>query len=216
MATGQRKGTYEKGRLRREAIVDAATDRFVEVGYLRASLAQIAADVGITEGGLLHHFPSRMHLLVAVLDRRLARTAEWWQAEDVEGDPVGVMKRIIRTGRQLTAEPGLIELFVKIGAEAADPTSPAHELYAERYADVIQSAAREIASGVDAGYFRDDLDPVRIAREVIAVSDGLQLQWVLAGGELDLVEGIRAHAIGLAERIVVEPHRDRIGELRTT
>ncbi|MFC0454829.1 hypothetical protein [Rhodococcus jostii] len=42
------------------------------------------------------------------------------------------------------------------------------------------------------------LDYPALARECIAVSDGLQLQWVLSDGAVDIVEGVRRHATRLA------------------
>ena len=39
-----------------------------------------------------------------------------------------------------------------------------------------------------------------------AVTDGLQLQWVLADGELDLVDAVRQHARRIAATVAAVVH----------
>ena len=48
-------------------------------------------------------------------------------------------------------------------------------------------------------------DCVALARECIAVSDGLQLQWVLTDGAVDLLARIRAHAQRIAQTVSAAP-----------
>ena len=110
---------------------------------------------------------------------------------------------MVESTRRLVAEPGLIELFVLVSAEAADPSTPAHQLYGKWYEQAVNETAQLVTRGVERGLFRPDTDAQAIAREIIAVSDGLQLQWVLSGGGLDLVGGIRDYARRLARSILV-------------
>lgn len=55
---------------RREQIVLAALEVIAERGYRGASLATVAERVGLTQQGLLHYFPTKEALLVAVLEER--------------------------------------------------------------------------------------------------------------------------------------------------
>lgn len=100
--------------------------------------------VGITTPGLTHHFPTKQHLLLAIVERRF----------DV-------------------AQPGLMELFVLVSAEAADRASAAHDLFQKRYTRITNEIAAFFAAEVDSGALRPDLDYHAGARECIAVSDGL-------------------------------------------
>src|SRR6478735_7940191 len=94
---------------------------------------------------------------------------------------------LVRATERHLAEPGLIELFVLTSAEAADVSSPAHAIFAERY----RLAVDGLSEIFERCALRDELvrgtDCVALARECIAVSDGLQLQWVLTDKAVDLV-----------------------------
>ena len=186
------------GRQRRERIVETAARRFADDGYHRTSLARVAADVELTEGGLLYHFPSKKHLLLAVAEHRIATTAEWWAALGEDASLPTVLDEMARSAERFLEQPGLIELFVLASAEAADPSSPAHAVFAERYRTAVTSLAAVFARCAERGELAADADCAALARECVAVSDGLQLQWVLADGELDLVGGVRAHAARIA------------------
>jgi len=53
----------------REAIISAAARLFAERGFYGASIAAIAADVGVTKQALLHHFGRKEALYAEVLSR---------------------------------------------------------------------------------------------------------------------------------------------------
>ncbi len=208
--TRRKTGSYEVGRAKRAEILDAATRLFAASGYHKVPLSQVAADVGLSESGLMHHFRSKKHLLLGVAEQRLERTATWWgsRQEGNAKEPVTLFHNMVDSTRELVGEPGLIELFVLISAEAADTTTPAHQLYASWYERAVRETAGRLAEGVERGYLRSDTNPAACAREIIAVSDGLQLQYVLSGGTLDLVEGVRDYARRLARSLLAPEYLD--------
>jgi AcrR family transcriptional regulator len=66
--------TRDKERTRR-SILDAA-ERVLSERGVSVSIADIAAAAGVTKGGLMHHFPSRMALIEAVTEYVTARMWE--------------------------------------------------------------------------------------------------------------------------------------------
>ena len=73
----KRKGRRGGGRPREaeraqhhEAILDAATTVFLEQGYARASMTDIAARAGASKATLYTRFPSKSALFAALMDRR--------------------------------------------------------------------------------------------------------------------------------------------------
>ncbi|MFI8192419.1 TetR/AcrR family transcriptional regulator [Streptomyces sp. NPDC085946] len=203
-STRSRRGSYSVGIARRRKIVEAAAQRFAQEGYHRTALNRIAEDVGITEGGLLHHFPSKKHLLLAVMEHRFTAEAQWWAHLPQDADGRTVLRAMVEATERHLAEPGLIELFVLTSAEAADPSGAAHALFAERYRSAVEALARQLRGAVDRGTLRADTDCHAVARECIAVSDGLQLQWVISGGTLDLADAVRTHADRIARTVLTD------------
>ncbi|WP_394554884.1 TetR/AcrR family transcriptional regulator [Agromyces sp. MMS24-JH15] len=203
MVSTGRRGSYAVGRDRRERILDAASARFTHEGYSQTSMAEIAREVGITGPGLAHHFPTKQHLLLALAERRFDLANERAHAAAPEAaDGTATLRRALAVAELFAAQPDLMQLFVLVTAEAADPQSAAHALYAARYERVIDDLAAQFADEVEAGLLRDDLDYREIARECIAVADGLQLQWVLSGGAIDTVALARAHFERLAPHLL--------------
>jgi AcrR family transcriptional regulator len=59
----------DRGRRRREAVVDAAAELFLERGFHGTSMDDLGAAAGISGPGLYRHVASKDDLLMAVLDR---------------------------------------------------------------------------------------------------------------------------------------------------
>lgn len=51
---------------------------------------------------------------------------------------------------------------------------------------------------------RSGIDPDGVAREILAVSDGLQVQWAIAEGRVDFVELYRAYLDRLTRALTVD------------
>ena len=191
MSTTSTRG-YAKGRATREDILEAALGLFGEVGYTSASLREIAARVGISHPGLLHHFPSKEALLAAVLQRRDDDDAAGFRA-DVEAG-IGYVDALLRLVERNVARPGIVELFTVLAAEATDTGHPAHDYFRGRYARVLRYVEGDLEGYGAAGRLRAGLDPAAAARLLVAVMDGLQLQWLLEAGSpdrLDMVAAVR-------------------------
>ena len=61
---------------RRKAILDVATDLFMQEGYASASMSAIAARLGGSKGTLYNYFPSK-ELLFAALMKAACETGDW-------------------------------------------------------------------------------------------------------------------------------------------
>jgi AcrR family transcriptional regulator len=179
---------------RRAQILQTALEVFAEHGERGASLKEIAERLGMSQAGLLHYFRSREELFVAVLAERDALDTE--QTRDSVSSPGEAMAR---TAEHNAKTPGLVDLFVTLSAAAIDPAHPAHDFFTGRYADLEAAVADGIRQGQVAGRIRDDMEPVQLARLLLAVSDGLQVQWLL-NPDIDM-----AQAIGAFNRLCAPP-----------
>jgi AcrR family transcriptional regulator len=60
----------ERTRVSREKIIQSATEEFSQKGFRGAKMADIAKAADLTKSGLLHHFPSKTHLVMEAIKER--------------------------------------------------------------------------------------------------------------------------------------------------
>ena len=187
---------YARGRATREEILEAALVLFGEVGYHTASLREIAARVGISHPGLLHHFPSKAALLQAVLQRRDDVDEAAMTADLATG--VGYLEALVRVVERNAARPGIVELFATLSSEATSPTHPAHDYFERRYARTLAAVTQVFEEHRAEGRLRPDVEPASAARRLVAVMDGLQVQWLLGAtspARVDMAAEVRAQYV---------------------
>lgn len=171
------KGDAAANAARRLEILDAAVEVFATGGYRGSSLGQIAEKVGMTEAGILHHFKTKGNLLTAVLARRDDLTMNYFGNDDVTG--IGFVRGWLRVISHNISVPGLVELFTVVSAEATTSDHPAHQFFKQRYVDTIENAKSAMERLQKSGYINPDAKTEDLARALVALSDGLQVQWLL-------------------------------------
>lgn len=70
----------------RNALLDAATTRFAELGFAGTSLEDVAADIQATRGAVYHHFSSKRALFEAVLEKLETQATAEAEAAGASGD----------------------------------------------------------------------------------------------------------------------------------
>lgn len=167
-----KRGPYEKGEAKRKEVLRAALEIFAAEGYRGTSLRKVAAKCNLSLPGLMHYFDSKEDLLTQVLRMR-DETARLRQEQRTSPQSY---REIIREGAET---PGLVELFVSMAAAASDPGHPAHSHFADRYPVIRDRVAAFLRERMDEGTMRTDIPPERLAALLIAVADGIQLQWLV-------------------------------------
>ncbi|GGM10921.1 TetR family transcriptional regulator [Streptomyces fumigatiscleroticus] len=189
---GPGRGTYAVGDERRRRILDAAVEHFAQWGFHASSLARIAKDVGITQGGLLHHFRSKEDLLVQVLARIDEYDEERFFSRDFDS-AAECLTTVLRLAEHNSTRLERTRMFNVLAAEAGDPAHPAHAYFTARYAKLVEHLSGTLRRAVAAGELGAGTDPVGVAHELAAVMDGLQLQWVLNPAGFDMTGRLRAY-----------------------
>lgn len=190
------RGAYRKGIAKREEILSIALDVVAREGYRGTTVRDLADAVGLSQTGLLHYFGSKDELLTAVLRRRDELDAE-------NERELTATERMIRSPGHNATVPGLVTLYAQLSVEAADPEHPAHEYFQERFTTLRAQIADLIRAGQAEGSMPATLDPERAATIVLALSDGLQVQW-LYDRDLDMA----SHVEHLWEVIVATASED--------
>ncbi|MFI6402873.1 TetR/AcrR family transcriptional regulator [Streptomyces sp. NPDC050548] len=182
MSYGDEMNARAKSAERRAEIVRAALEVIAERGYRGASLAAVAERVGLTQQGLLHYFPTKDALLVAVLEER-----DQWDAVPDSRWRIDLLASLVEYNAM---RPAIIQTFSALLGESVTEGHPARDYFTARYARVRASMA-----GVLRAEYGDTLPngltPERTAPLLVAVMDGLQYQWLLDPESVDMPGAFR-------------------------
>lgn len=185
--TRKKRGPYARSARTRQLAVDAAIDLFSTNGYRGTTLTDVADRLEMTLTGLQYHFRDKDALLTAVLeDRDSAAKAR----EGHEEDPVERFLDVVvynEENRELTA------LFCVLSSEATDPHHPAHGFFVQRYREQREAGVKYYQALIDSGAVSGATSAETFAAQLIAMSDGLQLQWLLDPKRVDMRGAMRRY-----------------------
>jgi AcrR family transcriptional regulator len=184
-------GTNVRGRARRRRLLDAAMEAFGEQGFRGTTLGDIAARAGVGESGLLYHFGSKKQLFEEVLGEHDAKDHDRMQRERADPDR-SMADALLELAARHEAAPAFIRLYTVVGAESIDEQHPAHDLFVARYRRVRDELAGWAAAEQRKGHITDAIDPEDLARLLIAILDGLELQFLLEHEEDGIAEPLAA------------------------
>ena len=168
-----------------EAILDAATQVFLERGY-GANLDAVAREARISKRTIYTHFASKEHLFRAAIERlkvEMVVTINWDQSGDVGRD-------LIDYGRKIRAcvlsEPILkISRLSEIGASGEIDLGAIVETHTQEFYGYLTTYFRE---GIKQGVFRD-CDPSLLAEQFYSTVLGQARSRALRGVEVDPARG---------------------------
>ncbi|MFD1719653.1 TetR/AcrR family transcriptional regulator [Georgenia deserti] len=177
------RGPYRSGIRRRAQIIDKAVEVFSSYGYRASTVREIADRVGITPAAVMKHFGGKEQLLLEVL-----RVWDEAQLTSPRGTGLAALRGLRDRMVWHTEHRGLLELYLTLATEATDPSHPAHQFMTKRYARTLRDFEQWIREAVEAGEVRPmDQETLRYeASTLLAVLDGVELQWLLTPG-IDLV-----------------------------
>lgn len=172
-------------------------------GYNKGPLTEIAEQVGMTHAGVLHHFGSKDQLLLEVL-----RYRDESDVKDLEGqhipDGIDMFEHLVKTALLNAQRAGLVQAYVVLSAESVTDGHPARDWFVERYR-TLRGEAVHAFRRVCAERRIEEPDTVdRAAASIMAVMDGLQVQWLLDPEQVDLAEA-SAFAIEAIVAQVLDP-----------
>ncbi|MFE7196831.1 TetR/AcrR family transcriptional regulator [Microbacterium oxydans] len=176
-----RPATLEK----REQILKAAIEIFGNKGSTNGTLADVAEQVGITHAGVLHHFGSKQKLLLEVLAYRDRDDVAGLAQKHIPGGPE-LFLHLVRTAFTNEKRPGIVQAYTVLSAESVTDEHPSRPFFEERYTTLrreVTAAFHELCAqeGV-----RDPDSIAEASAAILAVMDGLQLQWLLHPGTIEL------------------------------
>ena len=191
---------------KRARILNEAVVLFGEHGYAGTSLADIANAADISKAGLLHHYSSKDELFAKVLERRDREdalsilvespasgedivdapvdavgnvdTLEVAAAPDVDVDPWSLLHRYIELLERNVARRDLTAIYTATAVSVLDAAHPAHRWMANHLNGAVERFEASFEAGKAAGLVDPQMPSRLVARSLVALTDGLQLQWL--------------------------------------
>ena len=171
---------------RRLQMIEAAAELFSERGYHGTSMQDLADELGLLRGSLYAHIGSKQELLFDVVDRGAERFLTRGRAAAELDATAAERLRSFLVGHAETAKEhlGAARVFLNewryLDAELRD------RIQAKR--DAYEATARAIiATGIDNGEFRADLDVALAARLILSAGNWIYA-WYRSDGELSPAE----------------------------
>lgn len=163
---------------RKDQIVRATVECIAKYGYNNFSMQDVARTAGVSKGIIHYYFLNKDELMCSVLDK-------------VAGDIDSVLEADIES---ISDPIKKLETFINIGFDIVQSTKEYYQVNMDFWTQINQkedvkniiishyqkfrlTAARIISEGIVNNVFRK-VDPIEYASYIIAVIDGLSLQWL--------------------------------------
>ncbi len=188
---------------RRQMILDAARDVFVESGLNGARLRDIADRVGITEAYLYRHFASKTDLYEAAVHEPVLQATEAFtrRVEDMAGAEPMTGLELVRRINELMLE-FMVEAVPFLGvALFSDVTSGGSFYHSQIYPRVHEPVMFLLRS--IKGWPAPGIDQDLVVNSMWGLNYGIALDALLRGGTVDVTKTAervtRLYAVGIPE-----------------
>ena len=176
--------TKEEAQETRNAILDAAELVFQQRGVSHTSLAEIANAAGVTRGAIYWHFANKAGLFDALIKRVFdpleAKLAELRMQTD--GDPIDLLRSItLYFLDRLTHDPRYSRVLeiVWLKCEYVGEMATIRNAHLECGTHFLNINVQAFQLAKARGFLRASIDPRRAAVGLIALVDGLVVNWTL-------------------------------------
>ncbi len=163
---------------RKDQIVRATVECITKYGYHNFSMQDVARTAGVSKGIIHYYFLNKDELMMSVLDK-------------VAGD----IERVLHSDMETSDDPfRKMEIFIDVCFDVVRSTREYYQVnmdfwtqinqkqevrdtISRHYAKFRQTGSVVIKDGVDKGVFKK-VDPLEFSSFIIAMVDGLSLQWL--------------------------------------
>jgi len=204
--TGKKLNKNEISRERSmKRLTQAAFELFVIRGYHATSLETISSKAGLTKGSVYFYFGSKEKLVLQMFDVLREDLVDGLVAtlRNPVGNHVDRIIRYIHEGADFGAErPNELLFMIQMAIEFARQDNDIAKAIRELYGDVHKAVEEVVQEAQAVGAMSSDIDARSFASMIVAVHDGMMLEWHLRGAEIsgpDLVKNVRhmlLHGIG--------------------
>ena len=171
----------------RDRILTAAEGLFSSKGYYDTSMDEIVAESRLSKGAIYGYFKSKEDLFVSLQDKRLEESITVLTSTFAPGDSARTkLVKVIRTafGSMINGSKESCRISLEFNVTAPRMKSVQHRRD-ERFMALHRFLVEIIREGVKKGEFRRDVDPNQMALLLLAMADGLSLDWATTTLDFD-------------------------------
>jgi TetR/AcrR family transcriptional regulator, cholesterol catabolism regulator len=175
--------TLGKSSQRRDALVQIAAELFAEQGYRATTVRHIGDAAGVLSGSLYHHFDSKETILDELLSSYLSELLDTYRTIVKAGDdPATTLRELVRASfRSLSEHRAAITVLQNERNYLR--TLPRFGYLTKAEEEVRRIWITVLRDGIDAGSFRDDLDP-EVTYRFLRDSVWVAVRWFRQDGRL--------------------------------
>jgi AcrR family transcriptional regulator len=187
-------------------VLAVAQALFAERGYRGTSLRDIAKRIGIKAPSLLHHFPSKQQLYLAVLDKMFesledaANRIAWGRESRQER----MRQAVGDTIDFIASHPDFVRIMWK---EMADESGVGRQVLKRRLPPLFSTAVNFIFRGQRDGEFRSEIDPLHFMWSLNSITIGyfttaamIRRLWSMNLLEPSMIDRRKREVIDMVER----------------
>lgn len=177
-----------RSELTRRAIEDAAEELFIKQGFGGTTVDQIASQAGVTKGGLYFSFKDKESLLVRLLERAdlLILDPMLGNIEKHLDNPLKALDEYVDWWAKVAVtEWRKLLLPILMSVEFMSSGSKAAVHLRARYGKLYGLVLSIIESGQVRGVLRTEAKPKELAMVLVAITDGMLLEWLRHGTQID-------------------------------
>ena len=199
----------EQGQRTRQNIIDVTTRLFATRGYAGTSLDLIAKEANTSKSSIFWHFENKEDLLFTVVDKAMSD----WEMEAgshilAQPDPPAQLEKLIDEYRQLaTDRPDTLRLLLGLLLETADVNENVKLRFQKMYRGYRNSIRLVLEEGLAGGYFNRSIPADHLSSMVLALFDGLFIQWFLDpdGVPKDIFESLKRSVFAIVLTTEAQP-----------
>jgi len=139
----------------------------------------------MTHAGILHHFGSKDQLLLEVLRYRDESDVAHLQGKHIP-DGIELFEHLVKTAKLNMERPGIVQAYAVLSSESVTDDHPAREFFEGRYRTLRAEVSDAFRAVCEERGVTDATSIDHGAAAVLAVMDGLQVQWLLEPDAVDL------------------------------
>ena len=139
----------------------------------------------MTHAGILHHFGSKDQLLLEVLRYRDETDVADLEEQHIP-DGMPLFRHLVRTAMLNAQRAGIVQTFVVLSAESVTDDHPARAFFEARYRQLRGEVAHAFQVVCEERGVTAPATIADAAAGILALMDGLQVQWLLEPESVDL------------------------------